>query len=57
MRTAFPFITRTLWINRNFLRATIYGEPMSAADLTSYWTGNAVQVYYPPESDTGDENG
>ena len=44
-------------INRNFLRATIYGEPMSAADLTSYWTGNAVQVYYPPESDTGDENG
>ena len=44
-------------INRNFLRATIYGEPMSAADLTSYWSGNAVQVYYPPESDTGDENG
>ena len=44
-------------INRNFLRATIYGEPMSAADLTSYWTGNAVQVYYPPENDTGDENG
>ena len=44
-------------INRNFLRATIYGEPMSAADLTSYWSGNAVQVYYAPESDTGDENG
>ena len=41
-------------INRNFLRATIYGEPMSAADLTSYWTGNAVQVYDPPE--TKEEN-
>ena len=40
-------------VNRNFLRATIYGEPMSAADLTSYWTGEAVQVYYPPEKNAG----
>ena len=37
-------------INRNFLRATIYGEPMSARTLTSYWSGNAVQVYYPPRA-------
>ena len=33
---------------------TGFGEPMSAADLTSYWTGNAVQVYDPPE--TKEEN-
>ncbi len=44
-------------VNRNFLRATIYGEEMTAGELTSYWTGNAVQVYYPPEKETGDENG
>ena len=37
-------------VNRNFLRATIYGEEMTAAQLTSYWTGSAVQVYYPPET-------
>lgn len=44
-------------VNRNFLRATIYGEEMSAEDLTSYWTGEAVQVYYPPETETGEDNG
>ena len=35
--------------NRNFLRATIYGEDMTAGELTSSWTGEAIQVYYPPE--------
>ena len=40
-------------VNRNFLRATIYGEDMTAGELTSYWTGNAVQVYYPPEEENG----
>lgn len=44
-------------VNRNFLRATIYGEEMSAEDLTSYWTGEAVQVYYPPETETGEDDG
>lgn len=39
--------------NRNFLRATIYGEEMTAGELTSYWTGDAVQVYYPPEKENG----
>ena len=40
-------------VNRNFLRATIYGEDMTAGELTSYWTGSAVQVYYPPEKENG----
>ena len=40
-------------VNRNFLRATIYGEEMSSWDLTSDWTGEFVQVYYPPEMENG----
>ena len=40
-------------VNRNFLRATIYGEEMSSWDLTSDWTGEFVQVYYPPEKENG----
>lgn len=40
-------------VNRNFLRATIYGEEMSSGDLTSDWTGEFVQVYYPPEKENG----
>lgn len=40
-------------VNRNFLRATIYGEDMTAGELTSYWTGEAIQVYYPPEKENG----
>ena len=36
-------------VNRNFLRATIYGEEMTAGELTSDWTGERIQVYYPPE--------
>ena len=43
-------------MNRNFLRATIYGEEMSAADLTSGWTGERVQVYFPPETDTAEDS-
>lgn len=43
-------------VNRNFLRATIYGEEMSAADLTSGWTGERVQVYFPPETDTAEDS-
>ncbi len=34
-------------VNRNFLRATIYNEPMTAADLTSNWTGTPVLVMEP----------
>ena len=34
-------------VNRNFLRATIYNEPMTAADLTSSWTGAPVLVMEP----------
>ena len=34
-------------VNRNFLRATIYNEPMTAADLTSNWTGAPVLVMEP----------
>ena len=40
-------------VNRNFLRATIYGEDVTAGELTSYWTGEAIQVYYPPEKENG----
>ena len=40
-------------VNRNFLRATIYGEEMSSWDLTSDWTGELIQVYYPPEKENG----
>lgn len=39
-------------VNRNFLRATVYGEEMTAAQLTSGWTGEYIQVYFPPETDT-----
>ena len=31
-------------VNRNLLRATIYGEEMTRAQLTSGWTGNRVYV-------------
>ena len=34
-------------VNRNFLRATIYGEQLSAYDLTSSWTGVPVLTYDP----------
>ncbi len=34
-------------VNRNFIRATIYNEPMTAADLTSAWTGAKVLVMEP----------
>ena len=34
-------------VNRNFLRATIYNEPMTAQDLTSTWTGAPVLVAEP----------
>ncbi|MBQ7736609.1 MAG: LCP family protein [Oscillospiraceae bacterium] len=34
-------------VNRNFLRATIYGEEMPQSELVSYWTGNAILVYDP----------
>ena len=40
-------------VNRNFLRATIYNEEMAAWQLTSDWTGEWVQVYYPPEKENG----
>ena len=40
-------------VNRNMLRATIYGEDMTAGELTSYWTGDAIQIYYPPEKENG----
>ncbi|MBR6208038.1 MAG: LCP family protein [Oscillospiraceae bacterium] len=33
-------------VNRNFLRATIYGQRFSAAELTSKWTGEATLVYW-----------
>ena len=36
-------------VNRNFLRATIYGEAMEQVKLISYWTGNGVLVYDPEE--------
>jgi len=36
-------------VNRNFLRATIYNEPLTARELTSYWTGVGVQVYDPEQ--------
>ena len=39
-------------VNRNFLRATIYDEPMYPADLTSGWTGYSVQVYEPSATPT-----
>ena len=34
-------------VNRNILRATIYGESMMAADLTSSQTGNRVTIELP----------
>lgn len=34
-------------VNRNFLRATIYGEEMTKQDLTSSWTGQLV--WWPEE--------
>ena len=39
-------------VNRNFLRATIYGEAIDESKLISYWTGSGVLVYSPetPES-------
>jgi len=34
-------------VNRNFLRATIYAEEMTKADLTSSWSGQTVLVWWP----------
>ena len=34
-------------VNRNFLRATIYGQPMTANDLTSSASGNRVTIIEP----------
>jgi len=39
-------------VNRNFLRATIYNEPMYPEQLTSYWEGYAVQVWEPSATPT-----
>ena len=39
-------------VNRNFLRATIYDEPMYPGDLVSHWTGYAVQVWEPSATQT-----
>ena len=36
-------------VNRNLIRATIYGEEMTKYDLTSSWTGEKVLVWWPPE--------
>jgi len=37
-------------VNRAYLRATVYGQDVSAQELTSDVTGNYVQVYYPEEA-------
>ena len=34
-------------VNRNYLRATIYGQPMTANDLTSSYSGNRVTIIEP----------
>ena len=34
-------------VNRNYLRATIYGQPMTAADLTSSYSGYRVTIIEP----------
>ena len=39
-------------VNRNFLRATIYNEPMYPKDLISYWNGYGVQVWEPSATPT-----
>ena len=34
-------------VNRNYLLATIYGQPMTANDLTSGYSGNRVTIINP----------